>query len=52
MTVARFRLIFLFIIIGILAGQECQAERKKRVLVLHSYHQGLEWTLVSPDFSL
>jgi diguanylate cyclase (GGDEF)-like protein len=27
-----------------LVSQECNAERKKRVLVLHSYHQGLEWT--------
>lgn len=24
--------------------QDCLAERKKRILVLHSYHQGLEWT--------
>jgi diguanylate cyclase (GGDEF)-like protein len=24
--------------------QECNAQLKKRVLVLHSYHQGLEWT--------
>jgi diguanylate cyclase (GGDEF)-like protein len=27
-----------------LVGQDCIAERKKKVLVLHSYHQGLEWT--------
>jgi diguanylate cyclase (GGDEF)-like protein len=32
---------FLFLM---LVSQECLAERKKRVLVLHSYHQGLEWT--------
>jgi diguanylate cyclase (GGDEF)-like protein len=27
-----------------LGFQDCYAERKKRILVLHSYHQGLEWT--------
>ncbi len=27
-----------------LASSDCFADRKKRILVLHSYHQGLEWT--------
>lgn len=27
-----------------LASPDCLADRKKRILVLHSYHQGLEWT--------
>jgi diguanylate cyclase (GGDEF)-like protein len=39
-----------FIFIGTLilafsfTHQDCHAQWKKRVLVLHSYHQGLEWT--------
>jgi hypothetical protein len=39
-----------FILIGTLifafsfTHQVCYAQWKKRVLVLHSYHQGLEWT--------
>jgi signal transduction histidine kinase len=44
MTAARLRLIILLLCFIALTGQDCQAERKKRILVLHSYHQGLEWT--------
>ncbi len=42
----KFKLKLLCLIIfglGLIA-QEVHAERKKKVLVLHSYHQGLEWT--------
>ncbi len=28
----------------IFTHSDCHAERKKKILVLHSYHQGLEWT--------
>jgi diguanylate cyclase (GGDEF)-like protein len=42
------RIIFILAISPILALgltlQDCHAYWKKRVLVLHSYHQGLEWT--------
>ncbi len=39
----RKALLLVFLILG-LGIQDCHAERKKKVLVLHSYHQGLEWT--------
>jgi diguanylate cyclase (GGDEF)-like protein len=38
------RLLCISLLLIGLASQECLAERKKRILVLHSYHQGLEWT--------
>ncbi len=37
--------LFLFLLfVAVLAHAENLAERKKKVLVLHSYHQGLDWT--------
>jgi diguanylate cyclase (GGDEF)-like protein len=36
-------IIVLCLVLGV-AHQDCHAQWKKRVLVLHSYHQGLEWT--------
>jgi diguanylate cyclase (GGDEF)-like protein len=39
-----FNLIFALILSLGLTHQDCHAQWKKRVLVLHSYHQGLEWT--------
>lgn len=41
---ALLHLLCLSILLMGLSAQECHAERKKKVLVLHSYHQGLEWT--------
>jgi diguanylate cyclase (GGDEF)-like protein len=32
------------ILLFFILAQPCHAERKKKILVLHSYHQGLEWT--------
>jgi ABC-type uncharacterized transport system substrate-binding protein len=41
---AAFNLIVVFILALGFTHQDCHAQWKKRVLVLHSYHQGLEWT--------
>lgn len=38
------KLFFVACLIAAFCSQDCFAGRKKRVLVLHSYHQGLEWT--------
>ncbi len=32
------------VLLQLLLVQDAHAQRKKRILVLHSYHQGLEWT--------
>lgn len=39
-----FKLVFVGCLLAAFFSQDCLADRKKRVLVLHSYHQGLEWT--------
>jgi diguanylate cyclase (GGDEF)-like protein len=39
-----FKLTVALILINCMSLQDCHAQWKKRVLVLHSYHQGLEWT--------
>jgi diguanylate cyclase (GGDEF)-like protein len=36
--------IFLLFVLLVIAGSSEAIERKKKILVLHSYHQGLEWT--------
>ena len=41
---AAFNLIIALVLAFGLIHQDCHAQWKKRVLVLHSYHQGLEWT--------
>lgn len=41
---AVFRIFVFFVLLVGLNGRDCCAERKKKILVLHSYHQGLEWT--------
>ncbi len=38
------RLLCLCFLLSIITIDDCFAERKPKVLVLHSYHQGLEWT--------
>jgi diguanylate cyclase (GGDEF)-like protein len=39
-----FKLLYILILALGLTQQDCHAQWKKKVLVLHSYHQGLEWT--------
>ncbi|MDB1124444.1 hypothetical protein [Vibrio algarum] len=39
-----FKYLLLILLITLFSIQKSQAERKKKILVLHSYHQGLEWT--------
>ncbi|WED21050.1 diguanylate cyclase [Vibrio sp. JC009] len=41
-SVAKYLLLTILLLITAL--QPAHAERKKKILVLHSYHQGLEWT--------
>ncbi len=43
-TNAGLRLLISILLLLCLTTQDCCAGRKKRILVLHSYHQGLEWT--------
>jgi diguanylate cyclase (GGDEF)-like protein len=38
------KLLLILILAFHLTHQDCHAQRKEKVLVLHSYHQGLEWT--------
>jgi diguanylate cyclase (GGDEF)-like protein len=38
------KLLLALILAFSLTHQDCHAQWKKRVLILHSYHQGLEWT--------
>ena len=37
-------LLLIFILLSVTTSTGNSGERKKRILVLHSYHQGLEWT--------
>ncbi len=39
-----FRLILIILLLCIATSIESAVERKKQILILHSYHQGLEWT--------